>query len=229
MNHIKTAMKQSIVLSMVLFFSVITLHSQKKQDLLDEIDKLRTEIKAKESELSNSRKKEKAAQGQIEGMKTQLEDLKQTNASLLGNMSSFTELSNKKAKNLETSLQSLKEKDEQIKTINDAISRSDSVKLATLTILKNAIGDGNIGVKNGTVIISIPNTKLFGASDKSTTIDAGAKTLLGKIATVFNTKPDLKLIVEGNSNALNLKDKGTADNWDPVSYTHLTLPTTSRV
>ncbi len=208
-------MKKFILGSCVLLMSIGAIHAQKKKDLIDEVNKLRQELKTTKEELNDSRKKEKATQTQVATIEAQVKDLKETNASLLNNMSSFTELSNQKAKNLETSLKSLQEKDKQIKTINDAISKNDSVKLATLTVFKNALGgEGNIGVKNGAVLIVLSNTTIFGDNDKSYTVQDKAKGILGKIATALKAKPNLKITVEGNSNALNFKDKSIADNWD---------------
>ncbi|AXT60359.1 cell envelope biogenesis protein OmpA [Aquimarina sp. AD10] len=209
-------MKKFILLAAVMLISTSSVYSQKKKDLLDEINKLRKELKTTEGELNDSRKKEKATITRVETMEAQVKDLKETNASLLANMGNFTELSKKKAQNLETSLNSLQEKDKQLKTINDAITKSDSTKLATLTVLKNALGDqaNAIAVKNGSVLITLANTVLFGDNDKSYAVSAKAKGILGKIATALNAKPDLKVIVEGNSNALNIKDKSITDNWD---------------
>ncbi len=208
-------MKRIILFATVLFISTSSIQAQKKKDLLDEIDKLRKELKTAQGQLNDSRKKEKAALTQVETIKTQVKDLKETNASLLSNMGSFTELSKKKAQNLEKSLESLQDKDRQLKSINDAISKGDSIKLATLTVLKQALGnDAKIAVKNGSVLITVANTVLFGDNDKSVTIQDNAKGILGKIATALNAKPDLKIVVEGNSNALNIKDKSISDNWD---------------
>ncbi len=208
-------MRRIILFATVLFISTMSIQAQKKKDLLDEITKLRKELKTTKGQLNDSKKKEKATLTQVATMEAQVKDLKETNASLLSNMGSFTELSKKKAQNLEKSLESLKEKDKQLKTINDAISKGDSTRLATLTIFKQAIGsDAKIGVQNGAVILSIPNTVLFGENDKSVTLQDKAKGILGKIATALNKKADLKIIVEGNSNALNFKDKNLNDNWD---------------
>ncbi|GGX31496.1 OmpA family protein [Aquimarina muelleri] len=208
-------MRKIILLVFALFISTASIHAQKKKDLLEEIDKLRLELKTVKGELNDSRKKEKATLSQVESIQMQVKDLKETNASLLTNMSSFTELSTQKAKNLETSLTSLQEKDKQINTINDAISKSDSIKLATLTVFKNVVGsEGKIAVKNGAVIITVANTLLFGNNDKSVTVEDKAKGFLEKLANVLNSKSDLKIIVEGNSNALNFKDKSIKDNWD---------------
>ena len=161
-------MKKFILCSCVLLMSMGAIHAQKKKDLIDEVNKLRQELKTTKEELNDSRKKEKATQTQVATIEAQVKDLKETNASLINNMSSLTALSNQKAKNLETSLKSLQEKDKQIKTINDAISKNDSLKLATLTVFKNALGgEGNIGVKNGAVLIELPNTTMFCDDDKS--------------------------------------------------------------
>ncbi|MBQ0735534.1 OmpA family protein [Aquimarina celericrescens] len=208
-------MKRIILFATVLFISTFNLQAQKKKDLLDEIDKLRKELKTTKGELNDAQKKTKATLTQVETMEAQVKDLKETNASLLNNMGSFTELSKKKAQNLEKSLESIQEKDKQLKSINDAITKGDSVKLATLTVLKQALGnDAKIGVQNGVVLITLANTVLFGDDDKSVTVQDNAKSILGKIATALNAKPNLKIIVEGNSNALNFKDKNLNDNWD---------------
>ncbi len=209
-------MKKIILFATVLFISISSVNAQKKKDLLDEINKLRSELKTTKGELNDSRKKEKATLTRIETMENQVKDLKETNATLLANMGNFTELSKKKAQNLESSLESLQEKDKQLKTINDAISDSDASKLETLKVLKNALGDqaNTIAIKNGSVLITLANTMLFGDNDKSYVLDEKAKGILGKIASALNAKPDLKIIVEGNSNALNIKDKSTTDNWD---------------
>ncbi len=208
-------MKNIILLASVLLISTTSVYSQKKKDLLDEISKLRKELKTTKGELSDSKNKEKATLTQVATMEAQVKDLKETNATLLSNMSNFTELSNQKAKNLETSLTSLQEKDRQLKNINDAISKSDSLKLVSLTAFKNTIGgDAKIAVQNGTVFITVGNTLLFGDDDKSYVISDKAKGFLNKVSTVLNAKTDLKIIVEGNSNALSFKGKSISDNWD---------------
>ncbi len=208
-------MKKIILLAAVVLISTSSVYSQKKKDLLDEISKLRKELKTTKGELNDSRNKEKATLTQVATMETQVKDLKETNATLLSNMSNFTQLSNQKAKNLETSLKSLQEKDRQLKAINDAIGASDSLKLVSLTAFKNTVGgDAKIAVQNGTVFITVANSLLFGDDDKSFAIQDKAKGLLNKVATVLNAKTNLKIIVEGNSNALSFKDKSIVDNWD---------------
>lgn len=208
-------MKKILLIAIVTFISTVSLQAQKKKDLLKEIDKLRLEINTTKSELNDAKNKEKAVKTQIETMESQMTDLKETNNTLLGKMSSFTQLSNKKAKNLETSLVSLQLKDKQIKTINDAISKRDSLKLTALTVFKNTLGgDGKVSLKNGVVYLTLPNTTLFGANDTSVILTSKAKEVLSRIATTLNAQSEFNIIVEGNSNALKFKNKSIDSNWD---------------
>ncbi|MFD2562662.1 OmpA family protein [Aquimarina rubra] len=207
-------MRKIILFASVLLLTSSVVHAQKKKDLLAEIDKLRKELKTTEGELTEARKNEKVAQSKVKTMETQVADLKETNATLLTNMSSFTELSNKKASNLQTSQEIIKVKDQQLNAINDAITSNDSINLAVFSKFKNAIGGDNIKISNGTIYIVLPNTTLFGENDKNYIVDEKAKPTLEKIAATLNANPDLNILVEGNSNALKLDGKNLIDNWD---------------
>ncbi|KAA1244379.1 OmpA family protein [Aquimarina sp. RZ0] len=207
-------MRNIILFAAVLLLTNSVVHAQKKKDLLEEIDKLRLELKTTKGELTDARKREKVSESKAKSMEIQVKDLKETNASLLTNMSSFTELSNKKASNLQTSQEIIKEKDKQLNAINDAITSNDSINLAVFSMFKNAIGGDNIKISNGTIFIVVPNTTLFGENDKNYIVDSKAKPMLAKIATTLNANPTLKITVEGNSNALKLDGKKLLDNWD---------------
>lgn len=207
-------MRKIILLASVLFLTNTVVQAQKKKDLLAEIDKLRQELRTKDGELVEARKNERVSQSKVKTMEAQVADLKETNATLLANMNSFTELSNKKASNLQTSQEIIKEKDRQLNVINDAITANDSINLAVFSKFKNAIGGDNLKISNGTIHIILPNTTLFGENDKNYVVDAKAKPTLEKIAATLNANPDLNIIVEGNSNALKLDGKKLIDNWD---------------
>ncbi|RZS93304.1 OmpA/MotB family protein [Aquimarina brevivitae] len=203
------------ILLTTLVLTVTSLQAQKKKDLLAEIDKLRNELRTTKNELAETSKQISVAESKAKSMEAQVKSLKETNESLLANMGSFTELSKKKAENSEKLLKTVQEKDKQLKTINDEITKKDSINLAALTIFKDKIGgDANITVKQGVVYMVIPNANLFGDPDKSYKLEDKAKGVLGKIAGVLNQKKDLHVIVEGNSNALKFDGKPLSDNWD---------------
>ncbi|SEM30124.1 chemotaxis protein MotB [Aquimarina amphilecti] len=207
-------MRKIILLASVLMLTNSFVHAQKKKDLIAEIDKLRSELKGTQGELTEAKKNERVSQSKVKTMEAQVADLKDTNASLLANMNSFTELSNKKATNLQTSQEIIKSKDKQLNVINDAITANDSTNLAVFSQFKNAIGGDNIKIGGSTIFIILPNTTLFGENDKNYIVDEKAKSTLEKIAATLNANPNLTITVEGNSNALKLDGKKLIDNWD---------------
>lgn len=205
----------------IILFSCTTLlmssfaYAQKKKDLLIEIEQLKSELDSTKRVLVSSKNNEKISLSKVASIQTQIDDLKETNATLLNSLSSFTESSKKKSENIGRTLQSLKEKEDQLTAINDAVTKSDSTSLAALTIFKNAIGgDATIGISNGAVTIAIPNTLLFGDSDKNYTVSEQSKGVLERIGAALNANPSLKIIVEGNSNALEFKTAKLLNNWD---------------
>lgn len=159
---------------------------------------------------------EKVAQAQLNALRTQVEDLRANNQSLINNTGNLTTLSTKGAENLERSLESLKEKDLQIRTLNQAITRKDSVTLALVTSLKGSLGnlqdeDISVNVEKGVVYISISDKLLFASgSDK---VNANAKTVLGKVAKVVNDKPEIEIMVEGHTDSRPISET-FQDNWD---------------
>ncbi|TYP72807.1 OmpA/MotB family protein [Aquimarina intermedia] len=208
-------MNKLYTLFILLVVSFQTMNAQKKKDLLEEINQLRQELRVSQGQVSDYQRKEVASQAQIASLEKQVEDLRESNTSLLSNMGSFTALSKKKAENLESSLVSLQLKDKKINAINDAFSKNDSIKLAVLTKFKQAVGnDAAIGVQQGAVYITIPNSLLFGDDDKNYSLQDKSKALLSRIGTVLVANPDLKIAVEGNSNALKFEKTELRSNWD---------------
>jgi len=162
---------------------------------------------------------EKAAvDSKAEGLESQMELMAKTNSALLNNVGNLATLSTKEAENLERSLESIKEKDLQIRTMRDAITKKDSVTLALVTSIKGALGnlqdeDIEVNVEKGVVFISISDKLLFKSG--SYNISDRAKTILGKVATVVNNKPDIEFMVEGHTDDVPYKSGGVLiDNWD---------------
>lgn len=180
---------------------------RKKQELLD-----RATLKL------NMCEEEKAAStSEAKILKEKVAFLKSNNSSLLTNVGDLATLSKKEAENLEKSLESIKEKDVQIKTMRDAINKKDSVTLALVTSLKGALGDLNdkdieINVEKGVVFISISDKLLFDSG--SYNVSKQAESVLGKVATVVNNKPDIDFMVEGHTDSVPFKKGELLDNWD---------------
>ena len=158
-----------------------------------------------------------SATSKAEGLQSQIQTMQKTNSALLNNVGDLATLSTKEAENLERSLESIKEKDSQIKTMRDALTKKDSVTLALVTSLKGALGDINdkdieVNVEKGVVFISISDKLLFKSG--SYNVSSKAKTILGKVATVVNNKPDIEFMVEGHTDDVPYKSGILLDNWD---------------
>lgn len=189
-------------------FTALEEENKRKQELLDSAT----------NKLNICLEEKAAANSKIDGLEGQVKTMGKTNSALLNNVGDLATLSTKEAQNLERSLESIKEKDSQIKTMRDAITKKDSVTLALVTSLKGALGnlqdeDIEVNVEKGVVFISISDKLLFKSG--SYVISGRAKEILGKVATVVNNKPEIEFIVEGHTDDVPYKSGGVLiDNWD---------------
>jgi chemotaxis protein MotB len=154
---------------------------------------------------------------QNETLKSQVASLNATNGDLIRQVGDFTDLTKKGASNLEKSLESLKEKDLTIRTLQDALTRKDSVTLALVSSLKKEVGfddeDIQINVEKGVVFISLSDKVLFKSG--SYNITSRASEILAKVAKVINDKPDFEALVEGHTDNVPFNGRGELiDNWD---------------
>lgn len=150
-------------------------------------------------------------------LKDQVSELSVTNAALLNNVGNMVTLSAKESENLERSLESIKEKDLQIKTLHDALTRKDSVTIALVTSLKGVLGnmddkDVEINVEKGVVFISLSDKLLFKSG--SYVVSDNAVAVLGKVAKVVNNKPDMDVLIEGHTDNVPVSKQCISDNWD---------------
>src|SRR5699024_6186096 len=99
----------------------------KKNDLENQVYKLNSELD-KISEREKSYEKE-------------VKTLENTNAALLDAQGEFTTTSKQAAENLARSLENIKEKDSQLKSLRDAVNKKDSVNMALVTSFKGALGN----------------------------------------------------------------------------------------
>jgi len=159
---------------------------------------------------------EAASAARLEELKGRLADMKSANEALIENTKDMTVLTTQGAKNVEKSLESLKEKDLKISRLQDALSKKDSVTLALVTSLKKAVGiddpDIEINVEKGVVFISIADKLLFKSGSYNVTTKA--KDVLAKVAKVIQSKPDFEAMIEGHTDSRTYSKGELVDNWD---------------
>lgn len=208
--NLNTVMKKLFLSALALSLTLSSCVSKKKF----------TELEAKQKEtqdlLNSATVKLNSCLTEKEALANQVDYLKKTNTDLIDSSKELTVLTTKGAENLEKSLESLKEKDLKIARLQDALTKKDSVTLALVTSLKREVGiddpDININVEKGVVMISIADNLLFKSG--SYIVSDKAKTVLGKVAKVINSKPDFECMVEGHTDNVPIKNAVLLDNWD---------------
>ena len=167
--------------------------------------------------LNTCNEEKEASEARLASLQERVNFLQANNQDLINNIGNLTTLSQKGAENLEMSLESMKEKDIRIQSMQDAVTKKDSVTLALVTSLKGVLGnmgddDIEINVEKGVVYVSISDKLLFRSG--SFTVTEKAKQVLGKVAKVVNDKPEIEFMVEGHTDNVPIKIEGIEDNWD---------------
>ena len=207
--------KYFIIIIFVLLSSCV---SQKKYAELESKNQNNLNLLNAASVKLNTCLDEKAtAEANEKALLEQVVFLKANNQDLINNMGNLTTLSQKGAENLEKSLESLQEKDLVIRTMQDAVTRRDSVTLALVTSLKGAFIDINdsdieVNVEKGVVFISISDKLLFNSG--STFVSDQARDVLEKVAQVVLDKPEIEFMVEGHTDDVPIQNEVLLDNWD---------------
>lgn len=188
-----------------------------KDKLLAELNQCTNDLAAANTRITTCDTKVATLEYNNQSLKGQVDYLKSSNAVLMNNVGDLATLSTKEAENLERSLESIKEKDMQIKTMRDAINKKDSVTLALVTSLKSALGNINdedieINVEKGAVFVSISDKLLFKSG--SYVVNDDAKRVLKKVAMVLNDKDDIEFMVEGHTDNVPINTACIKDNWD---------------
>ncbi|QYA25757.1 OmpA family protein [Gramella sp. MT6] len=204
-------MKKIMLLSATAAILLSSCVSQKKYNELE------TKQRETQDQLNTATVKLNSCLDEKERMTTEITRLNNTNAALLNNVGDLATLSKKEAENLERSLESIKEKDLAIRSMQDAINKKDSVTLALVTSLKGALGnmsdeDIEINVEKGVVYVSISDKLLFDSGRYN--ITPRAKEVLGKVATVVKNKPNIEFMVEGHTDDKPISTSMFEDNWD---------------
>lgn len=210
-------MKRGMILSICTLFILTACVSKKDYLALQEKHKETEDLLNSATVKLNACLSDKAGStARLEGIKEQLADMRRSNEVLIKNSQDLTELTSKGAENLEKSLESLKERDLKISRLQDALTRKDSVTLAIVSSLKKEVGindpDIEVNVEKGVVFISIADKLLFKSGSYNVT--DRAKEVLGKVATVINSKPNFEAMVESHTDNVSYSKPPLIDNWD---------------
>jgi len=154
---------------------------------------------------------------QLAFMKEQVTYLKENNNQALNRLQDMSLLSSAQAKSVQQSLENLSAKESYIGKLHDEIARKDSMTLNLVLNLKSSLGDVNdadvnIKVEKNVVFIALSDKMLFKSGQYN--VSPQAHVILGKVAAILNARPNLGILVEGNTDNVKIKTNELADNWD---------------
>ena len=155
---------------------------------------------------------------QIQDLKDQIRDIRTQRDAQLGQVEDLTKLSQSASKNIEETLSQLENKDKYIQLLQAAKTRADSINLALAVNLKSVLQDG---IEDEDVEIKVDKTVVYvNLSDKmlyqsgSARITSRANDVLGKIAQIVQSRPEVEVMVEGYTDSVPIKNECMEDNWD---------------
>jgi len=153
----------------------------------------------------------------LSSQEEQLMVLKNSNNSLLGQLSSASVINQAGAESIKKSLEAISQQSQYIKDLTRTMQYKDSVNLGLALNLKKTLSDFNdsdvsIEVKKGVVYISLSDNMLFKSA--SAAINNGADKVLAKIAGILNDQKGLDILVEGHTDNVPISSETAADNWE---------------
>ncbi len=150
-------------------------------------------------------------------LREQVNTQKSTNDQMVNQLKDLSVITGSQAESIKKSLDNIGVKDAYIKDLQAAINKKDSMNMALVINLKGAIGnlddkDINIKVDKGVVYVDISDKMLF--TSGSYDVTDRAREVLGKVATILKSQPDIDFMVEGNTDSVAYKNGVLLDNWD---------------
>jgi len=155
---------------------------------------------------------------QLNSLEGQVQSLQDDKKHALKQVENLTVLTQSSSNNIKTIIDQLSEKDKYINGIRKAMTQKDSINLAIKYQLTKELAKGiqdediTVDVEKTVVYITIADKLLFNSG--STTVSDRAKEILGKVATVIETRPNMEVMVEGYTDDVPINRKDIKDNWD---------------
>ncbi len=170
------------------------------------------------SSLESAQNNMRLREEQISDLKDQITDIRAQRDAQLDQVEGLTELSQSATKNIQETLSQLETKDRYIHLLQAAKSRTDSINLALAVNLKSVLSEGlddedvEVKVDKTVVFINLSDKMLYRSG--SAEISDRANEVLGKIATIIESRPDVEVMVEGYTDNVPIQNECIQDNWD---------------
>ena len=192
--------------------------SQSLKDCNDQKDKLANRLSSCETDLAMSHNSLGGKNDEYNLLKEQLADCRSQRDKQLTQVGDLTVLSKGANDNIGQTLAQLQDKDRYIQMLLAAKDKADSINLALAVNLKGVLKDGlddkdvDIKVDKTVVYINLSDKMMY--SSGSSIITDRAKQVLGKIAAIVASRPEVDVMVEGYTDNNPIHTNCLDDNWD---------------
>jgi len=183
--------------------------------LAETCDKERARLKG---DLSSANSNLKLREEQIKDLKDQIRDIRKQRDKQLTQVDDLTVLSQSANDNIAETLSQLDRKDEYINLLQAAKTKADSINLALAVNLKGVLSEGlsdddvEVKVDKTVVFVNLSDKMLFQSGSSNLTSKANG--VLGKIAKIIESRPELEVMVEGYTDNVPISNSCVKDNWD---------------
>jgi len=189
-------MKELLFPIAVLTFT-ISLQAQRKSELFAQIETLKSEKDTLTQALAQAKRSISASEAKAETFEMENTSLRDANATLLKNLTSFSELSKKNTENVNKTPLALQQKEQQLSGINQTISSNDSTAIVMRGRVQQTLGDkGNADFSDGAIVMGNSLNTLFG-DDTSTTLTEKGAEWLETLSGIITTYRDRQVEVVG--------------------------------
>lgn len=207
----------SFPLAVLLLFSSACVSKKKFNEQVSKYESLKSNHDKLVIDLNNCLSDKDQKQLKIAALESEVLDLKSKSNALLNQLSDLSVITKSQAESIKKSLDNISSKDAYIKDLQVAMAKKDSLNLALVMNLKGALKDINdqdieVKVEGSAVFISISDKLLFKSG--SYDINNNANEVLGKVALVMKSQPDIQFMVEGHTDNNPIKTSSIKDNWD---------------
>lgn len=185
---------------------------------LRKISGLEQEIIRLKGEVNGGEKSSNIRQEQLNDLKAQLADCKAQRDKQATQVGNLTVLSQSASDNIKETLSQLEKKDKYLNLLQAAKTKADSINLALAVNLKGVLSEGladkdvEIKVDKTVVFINLSDKMLFQSGSSNMT--PKSKDVLGKIAKIVESRPEVEVMVEGYTDNVPIKNACVEDNWD---------------
>lgn len=207
----------AIVLSSCVSGKKLKAEQAKYAKLNDYYVQVQTDLKKCRDEEAEAARLRSKLEAELDAARQQLTMTKETSNLMVNQLKDLSVISSAQAESIKKSMENIGAKDAYITDLQRSMARKDSLNMALVMNLKSALNDINdsdieIKVEKSAVFISISDKLLF----RSGSFELGdrAMSVLGKVAQVLNSKPEIEFLVEGHTDNVPIKNACIVDNWD---------------